>query len=151
MKLVLRSVTAVLLVGIALLAVDRVLSAQQRRPDTPKVIRMYGDAKGETHLETIAVPLDARTGRWDGLPTSGNVQIARFAADLKADWHTGSRRTYLVTLSGAGYEIEVREGSKAQFPPGGILLVEDVKTKGHRTRALGETFVMYVPVDGAAR
>jgi hypothetical protein len=117
-------------------------AAQERRPEPVKIIRMYGDAAGETHLQPTEIPLSAR------IPATGEVQFARFAADLNADWHAGTLHRYVVPLSGAGFEIEVTDGSKAQFRPGTVLLADDMGSKGHRTRALGgETLVMYVPVD----
>jgi hypothetical protein len=116
--------------------------------DPLTIVRMFGDAAGETHLQTIELPLDNRAARSDVLRGPGNVQFARFAATMNADWHTTDRRKYLVTLSGAGYEIEVSDGTRMQFKPGSILLADDMKSKGHKTRALGgESLVMFVETD----
>jgi hypothetical protein len=54
-----------------------------------------------------------------------------------------------VTLSGAGYEIEVTDGTKVQFPAGSVLLADDMKSKGHRTKGLGteSSLIMYVETD----
>jgi hypothetical protein len=113
-----------------------------------KIVRMFGDANGETHLQTIELRLDNRAARTDVLRGPGTMQFARFAATLNADWHTTDRRKYLVVLSGAGYEIEVSDGTRMQFKPGSILLADDMKSKGHRTRALGgESLIMFVDTD----
>jgi hypothetical protein len=109
---------------------------------------MYGDARGETHFETITLKLDNKAGRSEILRGPGTVQFARFAADLQSSWHTTNRRKYLVTISGAGYEIEVTDGTRMQFKPGSILLADDLNSKGHRTRSLdGESLIMYVDTD----
>jgi hypothetical protein len=139
----------------AWLFVIAVPAAQREAPaaaagvsDTLKIVRMYGDASGETHFETLTPPLDGSGGRSEILKGPGTMQFARFAADLKSPWHTTNRRKYLVTISGAGYEIEVTDGTKVQFPPGSILLADDLNSKGHRTRALGgESLIMYVDTD----
>ena len=133
------------------------LAAQQgqqaaKAAETPraelKMFHLYADAGGVTRLERMEVPLDAKSGRANHLPATGNVQFARFAASMDSGWHNTDARKYLVVLSGAGFSIEVRDGTKVNFPPGSILLADDMKGNGHWTRALGgDTMVMYVTVD----
>ena len=148
-----------LLVGTIGLAAAGALVAQ-RSTDSPsaspseplKIVRMFGDASGETHLETIALPLDARGGRSEVLRGPGTAQFSRFAATLSSPWHTTDRRKYLIVLSGAGYEIEVTDGTKMPFRAGSILLADDASSKGHKTRALGgESLVMFVDTDDLPR
>ncbi len=123
-------------------------STDRQHREPVKIVRLYGDASGETHLETIALTLDTPGARSDVLRGPGNVRFARFASDMNANWHTSARRQYLVTLSGAGYEIEVTDGTKVRFPQGSVLLADDMKSKGHRTRGLGtESLIMYVETD----
>jgi mannose-6-phosphate isomerase-like protein (cupin superfamily) len=117
-----------------------------KRPQADfKMFHLYADAQGVTRLERMDVPLDPKSGRADHLPATGNVQFARFAATMDSGWHNTDRRKYLVVLSGAGFSIEVRDGTKVEFRPGSILLADDMKGNGHWTRALGgDTMVMYV-------
>jgi hypothetical protein len=119
---------------------------------TGTVVHLYADANGESHLKKINLTLDQPNGRSTVLHGPGNVQFARFAADLRASWHTSDRRKYLVTLSGPGYEIEASDGTKVSFPVGSVLLADDMKSKGHRTRGLGaESLIMYVETDDLPR
>ena len=110
------------------------------------VTRMYSDAQGETHLETVMMDV----GRANGFSATDTVYFSRFAADMNADWHPGPRRQFLITLSGSGYEVQTSDGAVAQLLPGSVLLVEDTNPahRGHQTRSLGgETLVMFVPID----
>jgi len=117
-----------------------------------KVVRMYADARGETHLETIELPRDSKSGRMDGLPVTDKIWFARFPADLNRTGATSDSLKYLVVLSGAGFEIEVTDGSKQQFRPGSVLMTDDMQSKGHNIRALGgDSLVMYMTIDPAAK
>ena len=110
------------------------------------VARMYSDAQGETHIETVMMDV----GRSNGFSATATVYFSRFAADMNVDWHPAPRRQFLITLSGPGYEVETSDGSVAQLPPGSVLLVEDTNPahRGHKTRSLGgETLVMFVPIN----
>jgi hypothetical protein len=128
------------------------VAAAQQRTGPLKVVHLYGDEKGETHLKTLELALEQPGGRSPVLHGPGGVQFARFAADLSATWHTSDRRKYLVTLSGTGYEIEASDGTKVSFPVGSILLADDMKSKGHRTKGLGtESLIMYVETDEVPR
>ncbi len=110
------------------------------------VTRMFSDAQGDTHIETVMMDV----GRSSGFSATGTAYFSRFAADMDLDWHPAPRRQFIITLSGPGYEIETSDGSVAQLPPGSVLLVEDTNPahRGHKTRSLGgETLVMFVPID----
>ena len=149
MRLAVRSMLLALLLAVVVSHSSRSLAgAQPAAGLQPSVVHLYGDANGETHLKAINVRLDQPGARSAILPGPGGVQFARFAADLSANWHTSDRRKYLVTLSGAGYEIEASDGTRMSFPAGSILLADDMKSKGHRTRGLGsESLIMYVETD----
>ena len=110
------------------------------------VTRMYSDAQGETHIETVMMDV----GRANGFSATNTVYFSQFAADMNADWHPAPRRQFLITLSGSGYEIETSDGSVAQLLPGSVLLVEDTNPahRGHKTRSLGgESLIMFVPIN----
>ena len=136
-------VTAALVLGawVAIAAPARAQTAAAQL-----VTRMYSDAQGETHLETVMMAV----GRANGFPATDTVYFSRFAADMDVDWHPAPRRQFITTLSGAGYEVETSDGAVVQLPPGSVLLVEDTNPahRGHQTRSLGgETLVMFVPID----
>ena len=110
------------------------------------VTRMFSDAQGETHTETVMMDV----GRSNGFSPTGTAYFSRFAADMDLDWHPAPRRQLIITLSGPGFEVETSDGSVVQLPPGSVLLVEDTNPehRGHQTRSLGgETLVMFVPIE----
>ena len=131
----------VLLVSVAMAG-----QAAAQASSTQSVTRMYSDAQGETHIETVMMDV----GRSGGFAATDTTYFSRFAADMDLDWHPAPRRQFIITLSGPGYEIETSDGSVAQLTLGKVLLVEDTDPahRGHKTRSLGgETLVMFVPVE----
>ena len=139
--------SALLLVVLCATAAPGVVStAAAQASAVQPVTRMYSDALGETHIETVMMDV----GRSSGFSATGTVYFSRFPADMNLDWHPAPRRQFIITLSGPGHEIETSDGSVAQLPPGSVLLVEDTNPahRGHKTRSLGgETLVMFAPID----
>jgi len=113
-----------------------------------RIERMYDDDDGETHFETIELQFNTRSATLTG---PGTTQFFRYAADMVSAWHGTDARKYVVALSGAGFEIEVSDGAVRRFMPGDVLLTDDMDSKGHQTRALGETLVMFVYTDDLPR
>ncbi len=111
---------------------------------TQPVTRLFSDAQGETHTETVMMDV----GRSNGFsPTA--AYFSQFAADMNLDWHPAPRRQLIIMLSGAGFEVETSDGAVVQLSPGNVLLAEDTNPehRGHQTRSLGgDTLVMIVPV-----
>jgi cupin domain len=64
------------------------------------------------------------------------AEMHRFAPHGMGAWHTAPQRQYLITLRGHG-EMELADGTRVQYGPGTILLIEDTTGKGHRTRISG--------------
>ena len=58
-------------------------------------------------------------------------------------WHPAPRRQLVMVLTGS-MEIEVGDGEKRIFEPGSVLLVEDTIGEGHKTKALGNTELLFV-------
>ena len=137
------TLTAALVLGVWVAMVGQ---AMAQASAVQPITRMYSDAQGETHIETMMMDV----GQSSGFSATGTDYFSRFAADMNVDWHPAPRRQFIITLSGPGYEIETSDGSVAQLPPGSVLLVEDTNPahRGHKTRSLGgETLVMFVPID----
>lgn len=70
----------------------------------------------------------------DDIPLSG-FQFAWAAGDFAYDWHPAPQRQIVLVLTG-GLAMEYGDGSSAVVPPGGFLVGEDIKGRGHITRAL---------------
>jgi hypothetical protein len=103
-----------------------------------KVTRLYSGSDGKTKVEEFEIPL--KPGKpneelSDMVDVTG-LQFRRAAPAFNDDWHTASRRQYVVNLAGQS-EIEIDGGRKIHLGPGGILLAEDTTGKGHITRVSG--------------
>jgi len=89
--------------------------------------------------------------RSETLTGPGTTHFFRYAADMVSPWHGTDSRKFVVALSGAGFDIEVTDGTVKRFMPGDVLLTDDMDSKGHQTRALGETLLMFVHTDDLPR
>lgn len=101
------------------------------------ITRLYCDANGDTHFETITIPLynNGAIGFLSEKYPVQQLQFRQVSADYDYDFHCAPQRQYLVLLQG-GVEIETSLGDKRQFPTGEVLLLEDVTGKGHRSKNL---------------
>jgi hypothetical protein len=102
-----------------------------------KATRVFSDASGVTHFDSIEVPLTA-AGEigWLSAPFPLQSVIFRETADTyDFDWHPAPRRQWVVLLDGE-IELETGDGEKRRFRGGDLLLLEDTQGRGHRTRQL---------------
>jgi hypothetical protein len=109
-------------------------------------VRVHADEAGETHLTSIDLP-PASSGSGDNkrfglgdIPTT-TVTIGRLT-ERKFDqgWHTPPRRQIVVILRGA-LEVTTTSGDVKQFHAGDCLLADDLESKGHITRDVGEDYL----------
>jgi hypothetical protein len=124
------------LVGGARWLAGEPLGAAGRSP--LKVTRLYTGSDGKTKVEEFEIPLQADRPNQelsDAVDVT-RLQFRRSSAAFNDDWHTASRRQYVVNLAGES-EIELDGGRKIHMGPGSILLAEDTTGKGHITRASG--------------
>ncbi|HRO47511.1 hypothetical protein [Agriterribacter sp.] len=101
------------------------------------ITRIYSDTNGDSHFEDMVVPLND-SGSIGFLSEALPVQNIIFREVLPSydyDFHTAPQRQYIILLDGE-IEIETSAGDKRQFKPGEILLVEDTRGKGHKTKNL---------------
>lgn len=118
----------------------------------PAVLRIYADARGESHLEEVGLQFTED----DFVPPAPPVLMTAFeAAESYAfervparwhgDWHPAPRRVLALYLSGE-VEIEASDGDTRRLTPGTVLLAEDTSGKGHVTRVTSdeEAFVAIV-------
>ena len=75
------------------------------------------------------------------------IGFAQFPRGFDSDWHPAPNKQFIMVLRGIG-EIEVGDGQRRKFVPGSVLLVTDIKGRGHRTKVLGkeDVFLVWVPV-----
>lgn len=114
-----------------------------------RLTRIWADEGGVTHFGELDVPL-APAGPIGALSDpwrAGEVVYRTVDAATDHDWHPAPRRQLVVLLDGA-IEIEVGDGEKRRFGGGDVLLVEDIRGRGHRTRTLaGPRRSLFVTLD----
>ncbi len=100
-----------------------------------KITRVYSDNNGESHFEDIEMPLmnDGEIGFLsDKIPVKELV-FRKVKSDYDYDFHNAPQKQYIILLDGE-IEIETSLGEKRTFKGGDILLMEDTRGKGHKTR-----------------
>jgi hypothetical protein len=106
--------------------------------------RIFSDALGETHFETVEVAMRLT----DFAPPAPAFAVAPFipaarfafcapAAGWFGDWHPTPTRQMFLLLKGV-WEVTVSDGAVQRFEPGSAVLLEDTTGKGHATRILGD-------------
>jgi hypothetical protein len=108
-----------------------------------KVVRVYSDAHGETHVDEAEVPM----ATVDFAPPAPPVNLSAFAPASQygftsgppgwdGDWHPAPVRVLTIYLTGE-VEVEVSDGEGRRFRPGAVTLAEDTTGNGHRSRVVG--------------
>lgn len=124
----------------------------RENPSSVQLWRIYTRDDGSSAMEPIELPLDS--SRVSGGVTkmlAGDGFLFRYMPeDLNADWHPAPRRQMVATISGEG-EIETGDGQVLIVRPGVVTFLEDVKGKGHKTRARGGAgrLSIFLPLDDA--
>ena len=132
---------AAALIGVAVLMqpTERAEGASAAQARTPvKIHRFFTGPDGLTHAEEIEVKFE---GGADGnglykFLSNSNAILRRSPPGRVNDYHTASRRQYIVTLSGHA-ELVLSGGQTLKVGPGDIELAEDTTGKGHITRTVG--------------
>jgi hypothetical protein len=121
-----------------------------------KFLRVFADESRETHLTPIDLPAveghhgNAKRFGLGNIPTT-TMTIGRLAERrFDQGWHTAPRRQIVVVLRGA-LEVTTTTGDCEQLEPGDCLLADDLDSKGHITKDVGEehlaTVTVGVPAD----
>jgi hypothetical protein len=95
-------------------------------PPALRLVRVWADAAGESHIQPLAIPMDAPP-----LPPM-MARIRPPAAANPPRWHNGPKGAFVVNLVG-DLDVETSDGAKAYVPTGGIAYLEDAAGKGHLT------------------
>jgi hypothetical protein len=145
-----------LLIGAGLLSFSASMPVAQsaegaRAAQTGKpvmITRFFTGPDGLTHAEEIDAKIAPGGGVYNLLANSG-AQIRRTPPGRVNDYHTASRRQYVITLSGHA-ELVLSGGETLQVGPGSIELAEDLTGKGHITRTVGteDRIAIVIPVTG---
>ena len=148
------NVKRVLLVGASLLSISALMLSAASAEGVAQngspimITRFFTGQDGLTHAEEIEVKFAPGGGAYNLLANSG-AQLRRTPPGRVNDYHTASRRQYVITLSGHA-ELVLSGGQTIQVGPGSIELAEDLTGKGHITRTVGteDRVVILIPVSG---
>ncbi|HET7342582.1 MAG TPA: hypothetical protein VFL90_14055 [Methylomirabilota bacterium] len=115
-----------------------------------KIHRLYADKNGESHFETVEIPLTeaSRAGRLSARMPATGIIFREVAPDYDLDWHPAPRKQYIVNLD-AGVQITASDGETRKIGAGEILLVEDTWGKGHLSKALDGKMrhCLFIPIE----
>jgi hypothetical protein len=119
-----------------------------------KYTRLYADSDGETHFEDVEVEFEdgkiwsgsPRLGLSTPQPTSDSFFLTTYEAFVN-DYHPTPRKQWFVVLSGLG-EFGTTDGEIRQLKAGGMVLLDDMDSKGHTARAIELGNVMFVGLEG---
>jgi len=144
---------SLLSVSVAMLAAqgaDNAAGAAQARK-TVKIHRFFTGPDGLTHAEEIDVDFAGPGGGNEiyKLAANSGAVVRRSPPGRENDWHTASRRQYIITLSGHA-ELVLSGGKTLKVGPGDIELAEDTTGKGHITRTVGteDRISIAIPLTG---
>ncbi len=114
------------------------------------ITRVYSDNIGESHFEDVEIKLTSsgEIGKLSEHYPAANILFRENDSDYDYDWHTSPQKQYIILLDGE-IELEVSDGEKRFFKDGDVILVEDVKGKGHRTKAVSDNLrrSIFVTID----
>ena len=116
--------------------------------DTLKYVRVYPDSEGVAHFgedEISWSQLPSLTAWTTELLPAKSFGFLRLPEGFSQGYHASPRKQFLVVMKGL-FEVTVGSGEKQVFPPGSVLLVEDITGQGHRTRNAGEGTVIVARV-----
>ena len=100
-----------------------------------RITRVYATEDGASAFDDVDVELDdaGPIGRLSEWWPARDVAFRENDPDYDWDWHNAPARQLIILLDGE-IEIEVTSGEKRAFRGGDVLLMEDVRGRGHRTR-----------------
>jgi hypothetical protein len=115
-----------------------------------RIHNIYVDDAGETHWRDIDVEwVEERNGSKlsKRLPATGII-FRETSGDYDLSWHPAPRRQYIINLDG-GVQITASDGEARQIGAGEVILVEDVRGKGHLSKSIGGQMrhSIFVPVE----
>ena len=103
-----------------------------------RIHNIYVDDAGETHWRDIEVQwVEERNGSKLSarLPANGII-FRETGGDYDLSWHPAPRRQYIINLDG-GVKITASDGEAREIGAGEVILVEDIRGKGHLSKSIG--------------
>ena len=115
-----------------------------------RIHNIYVDDKGESHWRNIEVEWAEERNfskLSKRLPATGII-FRQTSGNYDLDWHPAPRRQYIINLDG-GVKITASDGESREIGPGEVILVEDIKGKGHLSQSIGGKLrhSIFVPIE----
>lgn len=112
-----------------------------------KINRLITRDDLKSYFDEIEIPFACRKelGKYTKSLSVKSATFREFEAGLVFDWHNAPQPQYVVYLRGE-VEVEASGGERKRFYPGDVLLVTDMKGKGHITRTISEGLSMVVAI-----
>jgi hypothetical protein len=108
------------------------------------ITRIHADPSGESHFEDIEIDVSPVDAQLSAQPlhisapiATTRTMFAQLPPDWFDDWHPAPRRQYWVGILGT-VEVTVSDGEVRRFGSGSVVLLEDLRGKGHVTRVVGD-------------
>ncbi len=115
-----------------------------------RIHNIYVDDAGETHWRDIQVEwVEERNGsKLSKRLLATGIIFRETSGDYDLSWHPAPRRQYIINLDG-GVQITASDGEARQIGAGEVILVEDVRGKGHLSKSIGGQMrhSIFVPVE----
>lgn len=115
--------------------------AAQATDQRLECLRIYADARGETHMETVDMALLPKTLFRDNPPlhlsdtlAASGIHFCRVPTGMcEVDWHNPPRPMLVIWLTGE-VEFETSDGDIRRVAAGSVVLAEDTTGRGHISR-----------------
>lgn len=131
--------------GIAAIAAAVGPAAAEETSAGKKIIRIYADADGNSHIQELPIATKpGKTRRTDTAPVTA-LSYAEYTSSAVEDWHRAPGRQFSISMSGE-IEVEVSNGIKHAIHAGDIVFLEDLQGKGHITRILTPVTNIFIRV-----
>ncbi len=115
-----------------------------------RIHNIYVDDAGQTHWRDIEVEWaeETRSGKLSKRRPATGIIFRQTRGDYDLDWHPAPRRQYIINLDG-GVKITAGDGEAREIGAGEVILVEDVRGKGHLSQSIGGQMrhSIFVPID----
>src|SRR5215510_1592779 len=115
-----------------------------------KYIRLFADDSGESHFADVEVEF-ADTEYTSSAPPLGLSSVClatqfgfmNAPAGWESDWHPSAARNFFVVINGE-WEVTSSDGETRRFGSQSLLLVEDTKGKGHKSRVVSDSIAAMI-------
>ncbi len=106
-----------------------------------RIHNLYVDDQGESHFRDIEVEWasEGPGGKMSKMFPATGIMFRGTPGSYDYDWHPAPRRQYIINLDGA-VQVTASDGESRVIGQGEVFLVEDVRGKGHKSKAVEGKF-----------